>query len=64
MERLVAHNPRRYSERQMRTLQRRLRSHRLQQIELEMAETDEVQGHAKGQVAGDPSVGISAVPLG
>ncbi|MFO0017906.1 MAG: transposase [Synechococcaceae cyanobacterium] len=64
MERLVAHNPQRYSERQMRTLQRRLRSHRLQRIELEMAETDEVQGHAKGQEAGDPSVGISAVPLG
>jgi hypothetical protein len=64
MERLVAHNPQRYSERQMRTLQRRLRSHRLQRIELEMAETVEVQGHAKGQEAGDPSVGISAVPLG
>ena len=64
MERLVAHNPQRYSERQMRTLQRRLRSHRLQRIELEMAETDEVQGHAKGQDADDPSVGISAVPLG
>jgi hypothetical protein len=64
MERLVAHNPQRYSERQMRTLQRRLRSHRLERIKLEMAETDEVQGHAKGQDAGDPSVGISAVPLG
>jgi hypothetical protein len=64
MERLVAHNPQHYSERQMRTLQRRLRSHRLQRIELEMAETDEVKGHAKGQDAGDPSVGISAVPLG
>lgn len=64
MERLVAHNPQRYSERQMRTLQRRLRSHRLQRIELEMGETNEVQGQAKGQDAGDPSVGISAVPLG
>jgi hypothetical protein len=64
MEWLVAHDPQRYSDRQLRTLQRRLRGYRLQRIELEMAETDEVQGHAKGQDAGDPSVGISAVPLG
>ena len=55
MERLVAHNPQRYSERQMRTLQRRLRSYRLQRIELEMAETGEVQCDANGQDAGDPS---------
>ena len=37
MDRLIAHDPERYSERQMRTLQRRLRSHRLQRIEAEMA---------------------------
>ena len=37
MDRLIAHDPERYSERQMRTLQRRLRSHRLQRFEAEMA---------------------------
>lgn len=45
MERLMAHNPERYSERQMRTLQRRLRSHRLQRIEAELAKTTESQVH-------------------
>ena len=64
MERLVAHNPQRYSERKMRTLQRRLRSQRLQRIELEMAETGEVQVDANGQDAGDPSTAIPAEPLG
>ena len=43
MDRLVAHNPQRYSDRQMRTLQRRLRSYRLQRIEAEMADTAEAQ---------------------
>ena len=60
MERLVAHNPQRYSERQMRTLQRRLRSYRLQRIELEMAETGEVQCDANDQEPGDP---IAAIPV-
>ena len=64
MERLVANNPQRYSERQMRTLQRRLRSHRMQLIELELAETGEVQVDANGQDAGDPSTLIPAEPLG
>ena len=64
MERLVAHNPQRYSERQIRTLQRRLRSQRLLRIELEMAETGEVQGDANGQDAGDPSTATPAQPLG
>lgn len=64
MARLVAHDPERYSDRQMRTLQRRLRGHRLRRIEEEMAETGEVQGHAHGQDAGDPGAAIPAVPLG
>lgn len=64
MERLVAHNPQRYSERQMRSLQRRLRSYRLQRIELEMAETGKVQCDANGQDAGDPNTTIPAEPLG
>jgi len=63
MERLVAHNPQRYSERQMRTLQRRLRSYRLQRIELEMGETDGAQGYANEQEAGDPIAGIPGEPL-
>ena len=63
MERLVAHNPQRYSDRQLRTLQRRLRSHRLQRIELEIAETCAVQGRANRQEAGDPSAAIPVVPL-
>ena len=63
MERLVAHNPQRYSERQMRTLQRRLRSYRLQRIELEMAETGEVQCDAKDQEPGDPIAAIPVEPL-
>ncbi|WP_094556955.1 hypothetical protein [Synechococcus sp. 1G10] len=45
MERLMAHNPERYSERQMCTLHRRLRSHRLQRIEAELAKTTESQVH-------------------
>ena len=64
MERLVAHNPQRYSERQMRTLQRRLRSQRLQRIELEMAETGEVQCDANAQEPGDPIAAIPEEPLG
>ncbi len=44
MERLVAHDPERYSDRQMRTLQRRLRGHRLRRIEAEMAGSGETQG--------------------
>jgi len=40
MARLVAHDPERYSDRQMRTLQRRLRGHRLRRIEAEMAGSD------------------------
>jgi hypothetical protein len=64
MERLMAHNSQRYSERQMRTLQRRLRSYRLQRIELELAETGEVQVDANGQDAGDPSTEIPAERLG
>ena len=36
MERLIAHNPERYGECHLRTLQWRLRGYRLQQIELEM----------------------------
>lgn len=60
MERLVAHNPQRYSESQMRTLQSRLRSYRLQRIELEMAEPGEVQCDANGQEAGDPSTATPA----
>jgi hypothetical protein len=43
MERLVAHDPERYSDRQMRTLQRRLRGHRLRRIEAEMAGSGEPQ---------------------
>lgn len=44
MARVVAHDPERYSDRQMRTLQRRLRGHRLRRIEAEMASSDERQG--------------------
>jgi len=36
MERLIAHNPERYGECHLRTLQRRLRGYRLQQIQQEM----------------------------
>ena len=36
MERLIAHNSELYGQRHLRTLQRRLRGYRLQQIELEM----------------------------
>jgi hypothetical protein len=43
MKRLVAHDPERYSDRQMRTLQRRLRGHRLRRIEAEMVGSDEPQ---------------------
>ena len=43
MERLVAHDPERYSDRQMRTLQRRLRGHRLRRIEAGMAGSGEPQ---------------------
>jgi hypothetical protein len=46
MERLVAHDPERYSDRQMRTLQRRLRGHRLRRIEAEMVGSDEPQSDA------------------
>jgi hypothetical protein len=63
MERLVAHNPQRYSERQMRSLQRRLRSYRLQRIELEMAETGKVQCDANDQEPGDPIAAIPVEPL-
>ncbi len=41
MQRLVAHKPERYSDRQMRTLQRRLRGHQLRRIEAEMANNGE-----------------------
>ncbi len=64
MVRLVAYNPQRYSERQMRTLQRRLRSYRLQRIELEMAESGEVQCDANDQELGDPIAAIPVEPLG
>jgi hypothetical protein len=40
----VAHKPERYSDRQMRTLQRRLRGHRLRRIEAEMNGSDQTQG--------------------
>ena len=63
MERLVAHNPQRYSERQVRSLQRRLRSYRLQRIELEMAETGKVQCDANDQEPGDPIAAIPVEPL-
>lgn len=63
MERLVAHDPQRYSERQMRTLQRRLRSHRLRRLELEIAESGEMQGHANAREASDPSAAIPVVPM-
>jgi len=43
MARLVAHDPERYSDRQIRTLQRRLRGHRLRRIEAEMVGSDEPQ---------------------
>ena len=36
MERLITHNPERYGKHHLRTLQRRLRGYRLQQIEQEM----------------------------
>ena len=36
IERLIAHNHELYGQRHLRTLQRRLRGYRLQQIELEM----------------------------
>jgi hypothetical protein len=48
MERLVAHDPERYSDRQMRSLQRRLRGHRLRRIEAEMRHSDEPQGDQVG----------------
>jgi hypothetical protein len=64
MRRLVAHAPQRYSDRQMRTLQRRLRGYRLQRIELEMAETGEAQAHAKAREAGGPNGALPAMPLG
>jgi hypothetical protein len=63
MERLVAHNPQHYSERQMRTLQRRLRSYRLQRIELEMAVTGEVQCDANDQEPGNPNTATPVEPL-
>lgn len=64
MERLVAHNPERYSDRQMRTLQRRLRGYRLQRIELEMTQTGESRNPATDQQeAGDPMTGPPAEPL-
>jgi len=44
MQRLVAHKPERYSDRQMRTLQRRLRWHRLRRIEAEMSGSDQTPG--------------------
>jgi len=47
----------------MRTLQRRLRSHRLRRIELEMAESGEMQGHANAREASDPSAVIPVVPM-
>lgn len=36
MERLITHNPERYGKHHLRSLQRRLRGYRLQQIEQEM----------------------------
>ena len=39
MERLIAHNTERYGECHLRTLQRRLRGYRLQQIQQEMEQT-------------------------
>jgi hypothetical protein len=63
LERLVDHNPQRYSDRQRRSLQRRLRSYRLQRIELEMAVTGEVQCDANDQESGDPIAASPVEPL-
>jgi hypothetical protein len=63
MERLVDHNPQRYSDRQRCSLQRRLRSYRRQRIELEMAVTGEVQCDANDQEPGDPIAAIPVEPL-
>jgi hypothetical protein len=63
MERLVAHNPQRYRDRQMRSLQRRLCVYRLQRIELEMAETGRVQGYAFGQEADESTAAIPVMPV-
>ena len=62
MDRLIAHDPQRYSDRQMRTLQRRLRSHRLQRIEAEMAmaEAGEPQAHASGLEG--PTQSLARIP--
>lgn len=49
LERLIQHNPQRYGECHLRTLQRRLRGYRLQQIEREMEEMLEAQPRAQAE---------------
>ena len=49
LERLIQHNPERYGECHLRTLQRRLRGYRLQRIEGEMVEILETQPRAQAE---------------
>ncbi len=49
LERLIQHNPQRYGECHLRTLQRRLRGYRLQRIEREMEEMLEAQPRAQAE---------------
>ena len=63
MERLQAHDPERHGDRQMRTLQRRLRGHRLRRMEAEMSGSDEPQGDEVGSsVIGTESQGSRSIP--
>ena len=50
LERLIQHNPQRYGECHLRTLQRRLRGYRLQQIERETEEMLKAQPRAQAEV--------------
>ena len=60
----MSHNPNLYSDRQMRTLQQPLRSHRLQRNEAELADTGEAQAHGTGLWAhGQCIAGIPFGPL-
>ncbi|QNI71226.1 hypothetical protein [Cyanobium sp. NS01] len=52
LERLIQHNPERYGERHLRTLQRRLRGYRLQRIEREMEQM--LDAKARGQKETEP----------
>ena len=49
LERLIQHNPQRYGECHLRTLQRRLRGYRLQRIEREMEEMLEAEPRAQAE---------------